>query len=82
MLQGLRTVDEEASHLFGIGLVAGDILLRELEDPVDLLLDLGRNLDGLLEGAQFGRSHNAVRDGHLGRQRDDCEGEGRVTAAR
>ncbi len=52
MLECLRLAGEEPADLPGIGLVAGDVLLREIEEAVDLLLDGRRNLDGALEGPQ------------------------------
>ncbi|MNT25237.1 hypothetical protein D3C72_1607470 [compost metagenome] len=82
MFQRIGTVVEEARDLAGIGVVAGHILLGQVEDPNDLLFMAMRHFHRGAESALFGGSHGAIGHGHLGGQRDQRQGEGRVAPTR
>ena len=78
VLQELPVVLEQRRDLVGIGLVSRDVLLGEAEDALDVVRLLGRGSKHLLERLHLERRHDAVRLGHLGRERDDADGEGNV----
>ena len=82
MLQRLGRIGEKARDLAGIGVVAGHVLLGEVEHPGHLLFVPGRDFDRRAEGALFGGRHGAVGNRHLGGQRNQRQRKRSVTAAR
>ena len=75
VLQQGRLVVEMLRELRGIGLEAGAGLLGEIEQPFDLGLLAGRNLDDPPEGGDLVTRHHTIGARHLGGERDEPGGE-------
>jgi hypothetical protein len=71
----LRLPLQHGGELLGIGLVAGHVLLGEIEDAGCVLHLRGRHLVRLFEGVDLVYSDDAVGLGHLGAKRDHADGE-------
>ncbi|MCR6673886.1 MAG: hypothetical protein NVV79_21795 [Devosia ginsengisoli] len=82
MLERIGTVVEEARDLAGIGVVAGDILLGQVEHADHLLFMAMGDFHRGAEGALLGGGHRAVGHRHLGGERDQRQGEGGVAPTR
>ncbi len=82
VFEHLRALGEEARDLARIGLEAGDVLFREVEQPRDIALLALRNLEELLEGADLVARHHAVRLRHLGGKGDHGHGKSRMPPLR
>ena len=68
-----------AGDLVGIGLVAGHVLLRQVEDALDVARPPpARSGTRCLKASTSSAGDDAVRLGHLGAERDDADGEGDV----
>ena len=76
LLLHLGGVGEDVGELAGIGVVAGDRPLGEVEHPAHIGHLLVGHLEHLVERLDFERRHHAVGLGHLGRQRHHADGEG------
>src|SRR3990170_5301047 len=75
VLQQLAVAIEYDNELLGIGLVAGDVPLGEIEDAGGVLHLRVGHLERLLEGEDFVPGDDAVGPGHLGAKRDHADGE-------
>ena len=78
VLQKLAVVLEQGRDLAGVGLVAGHVLLGQIEHVLDVGGLLGRKAEDLGEGVVLQRRDHAVGLGHLGAERDDGDREGNV----
>jgi hypothetical protein len=76
VLEHPRLVAEHCRDALGVGVEAGDVLAREVEDAGGGGLVGGGDLEHLAEGGDLGRAHEAVGLGHLRPEADDGDGEG------
>ena len=76
VLEQLAVAPEEGDELFGAGLIAGHVLLGEIEDMGGLLHLCRRHIERLFEGFDLVRGDAAVGFGHLGAKYDHAHGEG------
>ena len=82
VLEQLAVALEHGGELFGISLVAGHVLLGEIEHAGDVLHLAVRHLEHFLEGVDLVHGDDAVGLGHLGAERDDADGEGHLVLGR
>ena len=75
----LLATDAQRCHLLGIGLVAGNVLARQIVEPGDVLRLVFRKLEDVAESVHLRRRHDAVGLRHLGRERDHRHGESDLT---
>ena len=78
IFQKLLVVLEHAGQLIGIGLVTGDVLLRQIEHPGDILHLAFRHLEDILEGVDFVRCHDTIGLGHFCAKRNDANRKGNL----
>ena len=82
VLEQLAVALEHDRELLGISLVAGHILLGEVEDTSDVLHLAFRHLEHFLEGVDLVHGDDAVGLRHLGAERDHANGEGHLVLGR
>ena len=66
----------------GVGVVAGDVALGEIEEARDVALLARRHAEDVAEGSDFGGRDHAVGLRHLGGERDQRDRERDLTARR
>src|SRR4029078_2855734 len=84
VLENLVPAVEQARQLPRIEIVAGDITLGKIEEPVDVCEFMFWNMEYPLERRNLLACHDAVGLGHLCAERDeaDCECDGLVWRSR
>jgi hypothetical protein len=68
-------VMEEAVKLTGVAFITRDILFGEIEEPADILLFSGRDLEDFLESLDLVARNDPVRLRHLGAKRNHAHGK-------
>lgn len=77
----VRLLLQQRRDLLGVGFVAGDIALGEVEHAAHRIALIGRHLEPALERVRLGRHSDTIGLGHLGGESDQRNGEGRTLAA-